>query len=182
MPTQNTAPAQITFKYSVAFSTVDQNNNNTAISEAYVVTGPTAPGISPIFLAGGSKCVIPLSTATGDGAPFLKIHFPTVGNVLYVTYAVSNSLMADGYYDYKTGVPQAYWSALRTWINTNPSTGQAYVNTTPKVRARTLKFISYGAGTNKPQNAVTFFVKFQGTFGTIPTLPISTGNPNNVSR
>lgn len=165
MSVTNIDPAQITFKQKVIFSTVDQNNNNTPVSEAYIVTGPTAQGISPIFLAGGSKCVIPLSNISGDGAPFIKIHFPAIGNSLYVTYAVSNSLMADGYYDYTTGVPSSYAQALRTWINTNPSTGQAFVNTSPKVRSRNLKFISYGAGTNKPSNAVTFFVKFQGTFG-----------------
>jgi hypothetical protein len=167
--TPNTAPASITFKRSVALSTTDQNNNNAPIAEGYIVSGPAAAGVNPIFIAGGTKAVIPLTTSTGNGAPYLKIHFPTnpTGTTLYLTYAVANSSMADGYYDYKTGVPSSYFSALRNWINTNPSNGQPFSNVQPTLRTRSLKFSAYGNNTNKPGNAVTFYLKFQGTFGVI---------------
>jgi len=167
--TPNTAPSAIAFKQEIIFSTVDKNNNNAPLTEAFIVSGPTSPGVTQINLGGGggTKCVIPLTTTSGNGAPFLKVHFPTVGNIMYVTFCVSNNLMQDGYYDYKTGVPASFVTALRAWINTNPATGQPYINSngTPIVRARNLKFIAYGAGTNKPGNAVTFFLKYQGTFG-----------------
>jgi len=171
--TPNTDPVNITFKQTIILSTVDQNNNNASLAEGFVVSGPSLAGVTPIYLQNGTKAVIPLSTASGNGAPYLKIHFPTSTSVdkVYVTYCVASSSMADGYYDYKTGVPTSYYNALRTWINTNPSTGQAYTNVLPLVRTRSLKFSAYGNATNKPANAVTFFASFQGTFGTVLSAP-----------
>lgn len=162
--TPNTLPQNMTFKETVILSTQDQNNNNAVISEGYVVSGPASQGVSPIFIAGGTKCLIPLSTASGNGAPYLKIWFPgNNSDKLYVTYCVANSFMSDGFYDYTTGVPATYFNALRTWIGTNPSTGQPYIpNLIP--RTRNLKFSAYGASTNKPANSVTFYIKYTGTF------------------
>lgn len=169
--TPNTDPTNIAFKQTIILSTVDQNNNNAALAEGFIVSGPSLPSVTPIFLQNGTKAVIALSTASGNGAPYLKIHFPTSTNVdkVYITYCVANSFMADGFYDYKTGVPTSYYNALRSWINTNPSTGQAYTNVIPVVRTRSLKFSAYGNATNKPANAVTFFASLQGTFGTALT-------------
>lgn len=168
----NVFPSLISFKRTVTLSTTDQNNNNQPVTESYTVTGPSAPGVTPIVLPGGTKVVIPLSTSSAAGAPFLKIHLPTGtnGNKVYVTYAVSSPFMADGYYDYKTGVPTDYYNALRAWINTNPSTGNQYTSVVPVVRTRSLKFVAVGNSTNKPGNATTFYIKFQGLFGGI-TLP-----------
>lgn len=169
----NTSPAQIAFKRTISLSTADQNNNNAPIAESFSVSGPVSQGVTAILIAGGTKAVIPLSTTTGNGAPYLKIHFPTAanGNNLYVTYAVANSYMADGYYDYKTGVPTAYYNALRAWINTNPSTGSIYSTVVPVLRTRSLKFTAVGNSTNRPANAVTFYVKFQGLFGGVTSNP-----------
>lgn len=177
----NTNPSQITFKRTVTLSTTDQNNNNNSIAESFTVSGPVSPGITPVYIAGGTKAVIPLSTTTGDGAPYLKIHFPTAanGNNLYVTYAVANQYMADGYYDYKTGVPSTYMTALRNWINTNPSTGTVYGNSLPVTRTRSLKFTAVGNSTNKPANAVTFYIKFQGQFG--GTIVLNAGPTTTIS-
>lgn len=163
----NTSPTLITFKRTISLSTTDQNNNNQPVTETYTVTGPSSPGITPIALPGGTKFVIPLSTSSAVGSPFLKIHLPSGsnGNKVYVTYAVSNPYMLDGYYDYKTGVPTEYYNALRAWINTNPSTGNQYTSAVPVVRTRSLKFVAVGNSTNKPGNATTFYVKFQGLFG-----------------
>lgn len=166
---QNTSPTLITFKKTITLSTVDQNNNNAAIAESYVISGPSSQGVTPITIANGTKAVIPLTNTTGNGAPYLKIHFPagTNTNKIYITYCVANQYMADGYYDYKTGVPASYMTALRNWINTNPSSGQLYNTISSTTKTRTLKFIAYGASTNKTSNAVTFYVKFQGLFGGI---------------
>lgn len=162
MAIANTPPTSITFKQSVVLSTLDQNNSNAPIAEGYIVSGPTSAGITPIFIAGGTKAVIPLSTASGNGAPYLKIHFPVGnGNTLYLTYCVANSNMADGYYDYKTGVPTAYYNSLRSWIN---SVNNLF-SITPVVKTRSLKFSAYGNATNKPANSVTFYINFTGTFG-----------------
>ena len=165
----NTNPTAITFKQTISLSTLDQNNSNAPLNEGYIVSGPACAGVTPIFIAGGTKAVIPLSTASGAGAPYLKIHFPTgSGKNLYVTYCVANPYMADGYYDYKTGVPAAYATALKDWINLVPSV------ITPALKTRTLKFSAYGNSTNKPANSITFFVKLQGTFGAFSTTPNTT--------
>lgn len=163
----NVSPTLISFKRTITLSTIDQNNNGNSVTESYTVTGPSSPGITPIILPGGTKAVIPLSTTTGDGAPYLKIHFPSGsnGNKIYITYAVANQYMADGYYDYKTGVPTSYYNALRAWINTNPSTGNQYTTLNSATRTRNLKFVALGNSTNKPANSVTFYVQFIGTFG-----------------
>lgn len=164
----NTNPQNITFKSTVSLFTTD-SNTNASITEGYVVAGPTAPGVTPLVLA-GNKIAIPLTTSSAPGSPYLKIHFPTSQNglnKLYVTYCVANQYMADGFYDYTTGVPTTYMNALRAWINTNPQTGQPYTNGAPTVRTRTLTFSDYGDTTNKPANSVTFYIVFQGTFSAV---------------
>lgn len=165
--TQNTPPASISFKQSVILSTLDLTTNNNVI-EGYVVSGPSAPGLTVIPIAGTNKFVIPISTSTGNGSPYLKVHMPTnpTGNTLYVTYCVASNKMIDGFYDYLTGVPTVYFNALRTWINTNPINGTQFVNAQATLRARSMKFSFYGSTTNQFQNSVTFYIKFQGTFGT----------------
>lgn len=166
----NLPNTNIIFKQSVIFSTIDQNNNNAAVAEGYNISGPSCIGVTPIFIAGGTKCVIPLSTASGNGAPYLKIWFPqNGGNILTLTYCVANSSSPDGYYDYQTGVPTSYYNALRAWVNLVPSTIIG-LGGTPKTRS--LKFSSYGKSTNKPANSVTFYINFQGTFGGV-TTPLS---------
>lgn len=175
--TPNTPPASITFKQSVVLSTLDQNNNNAAVAEGYTVSGPVCQGVTPVFIAGNTKVVIPLSTASGNGAPYLKIHFPTSpsGNTMYLTYCVANSQMADGFYDYKTGVPTTYFNALRSWINgvsTSTTSG-------PVLKTRSLKFSAYGNSTNNPANAVTFYINLQGTFNTL--INNNTSNTSNTN-
>lgn len=170
----NTPPTNISFKQTITLSTLDQNNSNAPINEGYIVSGPSCAGITPMFIAGGTKAVIPLSTASGNGAPYLKIHLPTLNEKnIYLTYAVANSLMADGYYDYKTGVPTAYYNALRAWINLLPSPTR--FSTGPVLKTRVLKFSAYGNTTNKPANSVTFFFNLQGTFQSTNTgfTPVS---------
>ena len=113
-------------------------------------------------LTSGNKVVVPLTTSTGSGSPYLKFHLPTTtANTMYVTFCVKNSFMVDGYYDYKTGIPSAYRTALKNWLvytTSGPSTIPV------GVKQKALKFTAYGSSTNKPSEAVTFYVTFQGTF------------------
>lgn len=164
----NTNPTAITFKQTISLSTLDQNNSNAPINEGYIVSGPVIAGVTPIFIAGGTKAVIPLSTSSGVGAPYLKIHFPTVlnGKNIYLTYCVANPYMADGFYDYKTGVPAAYFNALKAWIGLVPS----LISGGPVLKTRSLKFSAYGNLTNKPANSTTFYFKLQGTFGSTTSV------------
>ncbi len=155
----NPNPATI-FHKKVIFSTLDTITSN-AIVEGYNVSNPSLAGITVITLAGGTKAVVPLSTATGAGAPYLKFHFPSgpSANTMYITFAVKSTAMSDGYYDYTTGIPAAYRTALRNWIK-----GTSGVITVSATKTKALKFTAYGASTNKPAEAVTFYVNFQAFF------------------
>ena len=178
MSVANTSPVNITLKRTVTFSTTDQNTGN-PVAEGFTVYGPVAPGVSAVFLS--NKAVVPLTNSGGNGSPFLKFWFPdpSSGNTMYVTYAVANSSMADGYYDYQTGVPSAYLTALRSWINTNPATGAQYTNNVATIRSRTLRFNVYGSSTNQIANAKTFYVTFTGTFGS--GVVVLNSNNTNVN-
>jgi hypothetical protein len=169
MAIQNSNPATI-FSKKVIISTINEDTN-ASVTEGYFVSNPQGAGIQFTTLANGNKVVIPLTNTSGSGAPVLKIHYPGQGNTLYVTFAVQNSLMADGYYDYKTGIPASYKTALRNWINTNPTTGLQYaIPTAPVTRIRKIQFSAYGLDTNKPQEAVTFYVSFKSVFGSLVTV------------
>lgn len=153
----NPNPATI-FNKKVIFSTLDTITGN-QVSEGYNVSNPSAAGITVVTLAGGTKAVVPLSTSTGSGSPYLKFHFPQgSANTMYITFCVKNSYMTDGYYDYTTGIPSTYRTALRNWIK-----GPGLVITSG-TKTKSLKFTAYGTSTNKPQEAVTFYVNFQALF------------------
>ncbi len=162
MPLTPNLPPTSLFKKQVIFSTVDSNTGG-AIAEGYIVSNPSSPGITVIPLAGGTKAVVPISTSSGNGAPYLKFHFPNgSANTLYVTFAVKNSSMVDGYYDYKTGIPSTYRTALKDWIIGNST----YVS---GLKTKSLKFTAYGSSTNKPQEATTFYINFQTMYSTSTT-------------
>ena len=85
--------------------------------------------------------------------------------------------MADGFYDYKTGVPATYYNALRAWINKPPASILGGL----VLREKKLKFSAYGTTTNKPANAITFYINFQGNFGiTIQEAPLNVA-PKNIA-
>jgi hypothetical protein len=154
----NLNPSSI-FHKKVVFSTVDTSSGN-LVSEGYSVSNPSSPGVNVITLAGGTKAVVPLTTSTGEGSPYLKFHFPSgpSANTMYITFCVKSTPMDDGYYDYKTGIPDAYRTSIRNWIK-----GASSV-TTSGVKSKSLKFTAYGTSTNKSQEAITFYVNFQGFF------------------
>lgn len=157
------------FKKEVTFFTQDEISGQNII-EGYNVNGPVNSTITVIPLAGGNKFVVPLtSDSTSPGAPFLKFHFPngTSNNKMYVTFAVKNSRMADGYYDYKTGIPNTYRNQLRNFIIAGlPFTQIATLN---GPREKEIRFTSYGSSTNKPAEAVTFKVTFKALYSPLTT-------------
>lgn len=160
----NSNPSTI-FNKKVKFFTLD-TITNTNVTEGYAVSNPSNPGITAVPLTSGNKVVVPLTTSTGSGSPYLKFHLPTTtADTMYVTFCVKNSFMADGYYDYKTGIPSAYRTALKNWI----VAGSLVIPVGVKQKA--LKFTVYGSSTNKPSEAVTFYVTFQGTFTIVVSGP-----------
>lgn len=159
--TPNTAPHLI-FNKKVEFSTIN-TLNNTSVLEPYTVSNPSSPGVSVVMLS-GNKAVVPLTNQTEQGAPYLKFHLPSFSvsdankiKTMYLTFCVKNLGMVDGFYDYKTGIPTQYRNYLKNWIvnNTLVSSGN---------QSRFLKFTSYGLDTNRPQEAVTFYISFQANF------------------
>lgn len=172
MAIPNSNPATI-FSKKVILSTLNEDTNQPVV-EGYFVSNPQGAGITFGTLASGNKVIVPLTSTSGSGSPVLKFHMPGNGNTLYVTFAVQNAFMSDGYYDYKTGIPTTFKNALRTWINTNPSTGAQYPLPISGIvtRTRKIQFSAYGLDTNKPQEAVTFYVSFKASYGTsIVTVP-----------
>ena len=169
LPTiQNANPAVI-FHKEVTFFTQDEISSQNII-EGYNVNGPFNTTITAIPLAGGTKFVVPLtSDSTSPNAPFLKFHFPngTSGNKLYVTFAVKNTRMADGYYDYTTGIPNTYKSQLRNFIVAPINTVQLASLSGP--REKEIRFTTYGSSTNKPAEAVTFKVTFKAIYTPLAT-------------
>jgi hypothetical protein len=161
----------LVFKKEIKFSTTDEISGQ-AIIEGYNVTGPT--NIVGTTLAGGKKCVVPITSDLGSGAPYLKFHFPngTSNDKIYLTFAVKNAQMADGYYDYKTGIPTAYRAKLKQFIISHLSPmAQMSANGT---KTKAIRFTTYGSSTNKPAEAVTFYFTFSGLFSSTPVLTPST--------
>jgi hypothetical protein len=69
--------------------------------------------------------------------------------------------MNDGYYDYVNGIPDAYRSALRTWIKDDRVTN---INATTTL-TKTLTFNVKGIDTNVVSATIPFTVTFSATFG-----------------
>lgn len=151
------------FKKEISFSTTDEITGQ-HITEGYTVTGPSNNTITTIPLAGGTKFVVPITSDSSQGAPYLKFHFPngTSGNKMYLTFAVKNSAMVDGYYDYKTGIPKTYKDQLKQFIISNLTTQQQAQAV--GLKTKSLRFTSYGSSTNKPAEAITYYVVFRGMF------------------
>lgn len=150
----NPSPNTILHK-KVVFATL---NNGTIISEPFRVYGPYGQNIRVTELRSGDKVVIPLTNNSGEGAFFLKIHYPNtmqqnalVNRTMYFTYCRKDSSYDDGYRDFISRVPQEFEDALKTWIDN----GRAPL-TSGQVRYRKLSFIAYGLETAQVDNAKGF--------------------------
>lgn len=163
MAIANQNPQNIQAKYSISFTTTNLDNGET-FSEPHTASIEAGTYNIPLnaISIGNGKMVIPLTTNTTQGSHFLKLHLPQPGSsIMYVTFAQKNNAMADGYYDYITGIPSAYRSSLRTWIKDQRITNVS----TPTVLDKGLKFKVYGLDTNLLQSAIEFEIKFSATFG-----------------
>jgi len=162
MATPNQSPEKI-FHKEITFSTIDEISGKN-ILEGYNVSGPFNNTINSILLVGGRKSVVPLSSESGEGAPYLKFHFPngTSSNKIYLTFAVKNMEMEDGYYDYTTGIPDDYRSKLKDFIISHLSSNEQIKANGTKSKA--LRFTAYGSSTNKPAEAVTLYFTFSAVF------------------
>ncbi len=163
MAIANQSPQNVV-NYEIEFTTTNLDNGDTFI-EPHTVSGPTPVGSFSIPLNAisitGNKVVVPLQTTTGSGSYWLKFWLPQPGSSkLYVTFAVKNNSYADGYYDYQTGIPSAYRTALRTWIKDNAILP---VSTVSKVKK--LLFTVYGLDTNQVSSAIQFQISFNAVFG-----------------
>lgn len=170
MATPNTDPATMNADMArkIEFTTINTDFNIQFI-EAHSVTGPNGAFNVPLNSVGigGVKHVVPLTSNSAQGANYLKFHFPqfflSTGNLseFYVTFCQKNNNMADGYYDYQTGVPLDYISDFRAFVLDNtlitPSNTQTF--------KKTLVFSVYGVDSNQPQEAEQFKVEFNAVFG-----------------
>lgn len=161
--TANQNPANVVHR-KVTFNTTNLSNGD-IFDEPYFVNGPTPGGTFNIPLNGvgivGNKVVVPIQTTTGWGSYWLKFWLPQPGSkIMYVTFAQKNASMADGYYDYITGVPSDYRTALRTWIRDNVATP---INSSV-TKTKSLVFTSYGLDTNQVSAAIQFKINFTAIF------------------
>ncbi len=170
----NPQPASI-LNRKVLFATVNNTNGN-IIEEPFRVFGPYAQGVQVSWLRTGTKAVIPLTTETGEGSYFLKLHFPntssqspSISRTLYVTFSQKNNTYDDGYKDFVQRVPEAYITALKKWIDN----GRA-PSTSGVIRYRKLSFTAYGQQTSRVNNAVSFEIRFN-----YRGANVNNGNNNN---
>lgn len=162
MAVANGNPANNSIAKKVTFTTTNLDNGDFFV-EPHTVAGPTPAGTFTIPLnginLGTNKFVVPLQTTTGAGSYWLKFWLPQPNSsIMYVTFCIKTNGVADGYYDYNTGIPSEYRSALRTWIRDN-----ATITTTTIVQ-KSLLFTVYGLDTNQVSSAIQYKVKFSTLF------------------
>jgi len=161
----NGNPANNSIAKKVTFKTTNLDNG-VIVVEPHTVSGPTPVGTFNIPLNGISigtnKFVVPLQTTTGAGTYWLKFWLPQPNSsIMYVTFCIKTNGVADGYYDYNTGIPSDYRSALRTWIRDNVSTNVSNAVSLQK----NLLFTVYGLDTNQVSSAIQYMVRFTAVFG-----------------
>lgn len=163
MAVANQDPENV-LNFAVNFTTTNLDNGDPYV-EPHTVSGPTGSFTVPLNAVNisGNKVVVPLTSDTSQGAYYLKFHLPQPGSsVFYVTFAQKNNAMADGYYDYQTGIPSDYRADLRTFC----ADGTTSFSTTPTTYSKTLVFTVYGLDTNVVSAAVQYTVRFNAVFGT----------------
>lgn len=156
----NVLPEQA-YNFAVEFSTFD-NVLSEDFVEAHVAN---AINITPQNTSSSKKFVIPLTNQSTNGSPFIKLHLPQPdSSKMFITFCIKHNGMSDGYYDYISGIPSAYRTALNAWIQNLP------VGTVGSVGAtyyRTLQFNVYGFETNQAQSAKFFEVRFRYSISNI---------------
>lgn len=169
MATANQSPENIQIAQLVSFTTTNLDSGD-LFEEPHTVSGPTGSFSVPLSIIPivGNKIVIPLTSNTSAGANYLKLHLPQPGSSeFYVTYAQKNSAMADGYYDYQSGIPSGYRSDLRTFI----ADGTTIFPNQQTTFSKTLVFTVYGLDTNQVSAAIQYSVRFSALFGNVVAPP-----------
>jgi len=170
MATANTDPASMNASMArkVKFTTTNLDFA-TLFDESHVVTGPTSSAAVPLnsLNIGSGKVVVPLTNDTAQGANYIKFHFPKfflntgTESTFYITFCQKNNTMADGYYDFQTGVPDDYITDFRTFVNDGAQSNANF----PVSKVKRLFFAVYGADTNQTSLAKQFTTSFTATIG-----------------
>lgn len=159
----NTPPENIKIAKKVSFTTTDLSNGSTFV-EPHTVTldnGSYNVPLNFVIDSTGTKIFVPLTTSTGPGSSWLKIHLPQPDeSIMYITYAVKSNRMVDGYYDFINGINSTYRAHLRTFILDGLSIPAAGLPN----QTKDLKFYVYGLDTNQTQNTIQFTVRFRANF------------------
>lgn len=156
----NSLPQNV-LNFSVKFTTTNLDSG-TVFSEPFIVTGPSGSFNNALNYTtnGSNKIFIPLTTNTTNGANYLKIWLPQPNSdKIYITFAKKASSMADGYYDYVSGIPTAYRTDLRNWI----LDGNTIQTNQPPLK-KTLIFGAIGKNTNQVQESIEFRIQLSGIF------------------
>jgi hypothetical protein len=159
MTTQNQLPENV-YNRKISFITNNLSNGEVFI-EPHTATGPSGIFNIPLnAITSGSKVFIPLSNTSSNGSYYLKVHLPQPGSSeLYITFAQKNNSMADGYFDYTTGIPDDFRAQLRTWII---DLRDVQLGGPPLTKR--LKFMLKGIDTNNTSASIPFYVSFSVAF------------------
>lgn len=173
---QNQDP-QNAYNYEVNFTTTNLSNGDPFV-EPHTVSGPTPVGAINIPLnaiVSGSKAFIPLTSASGNGAYYLKLHFPQPGSSkMYVTFAMRHTGYNDGYYDFIQGIPDDYRAAFKEFCRDGNLI--SINNTTPQIKK--MKFVVKGIDTNN----VSASVEYQVWLRYIPSGIVIDSNEANENK
>jgi len=173
----NTNPLNSLHK-KISFTTTNLSNGEQFDEKHYVtlLNGTYGIPLNSQIIQGnpyGPCIVIPLTTNSGNGSPYLKIHLPQDNeSVMYITFSIRHNAMSDGYYDYIQGIPTAYRTALRNWIKDNKLID---LNST-KPTTKSLKFNVRGIDTAQISASLDFYVNFSAVLGL--TNNAASGNSN----
>lgn len=166
--------------YKIELITTDNTNGN-IFEEPHSVSSPSpyqssfniplnASSISP------GKIVIPLTNDTSDGSYWIKLWLPQPNSsTMYITFSQRVFGFGDGYYDFVTGIPTAYRTALRGWILDNRT-----LPLQQSTKSKELEFNFVGLDTNQASASELFTVRFSSVFqpagggSTDPTGPVGT--------
>lgn len=158
----NTSPENLKIAKSVTFTTTNLSDGNT-FAEPHTVTlnnGSYNVPLNFITNSAGTKIFIPLTSNTGAGSSWIKIHLPQPDkSIMFITFATKANIMEDGYYDFNNGISANYRADLRTFIQDSTPIPVAGIT-----KWKDLTFTIYGLDSNQTQNAIQFKTRFRASF------------------
>jgi hypothetical protein len=164
MAVQQVNPESV-FNFKIQFDTTNLDNGTLFPESYHIVTFENSGAFQAVNLP-GNRIIIPLTSQTGIGSFWIKLHLPQPNSSdFYVTFcqrATGGNISTATYTDYVNGIPDAYRTALRSFIQQNGS-GTIVLGTYPLTV--TFIFTVYGQDTNQPSQAQEYQVRFTGIFG-----------------